>query len=728
MIILVTHCLVLISGANRPASAAPHSRILRENQVHQISSESDDPTSETDLEGILRLAAQTDWVAPESTFRLALTIDGAIEPDTQLALRFYNRVSGRIRFSQSIEGSGLGTPIQPLLAPLPLETIPRDPSGRLIVDVPVSATSTPENGIRLTSPGVYPVSVAITDVAGREIDSFITHLIRLPDTEAPGPTLAVSLVVPIHASPTHQPDGTVVFPDGDLSRIDNIVQAIGAYPSLPMTVVPTPETIDALNTLGSSSDADSNRFASLTSALKSAVAGREVLTAPYVRLDMGSWLHSDMVQGITAQLDQGASTVSGILGSPLSDQTWIVDRTVTPEVLDLLVSRGVEQLVISSDLLADPPTQWSDVSFTNTFDVATANDDLMRAAVADTELSERLTSTSDPVLNAHLALADLAVLYFDRPSRPRGIALALPTDTTIPQATLDTLFNALNGNRSDPDTASRKIIGAVSVDDLFRVTDPAGENGVASGNEQVLVREYEAEAPLELSALKSGLITANQQLDGFRSMVGEAPAALAPLENQILIAGARGLTLSQSEAFLDGVVNRITEIAGGVAAPPKQVVTLTARSAKIPLAIDNHLEYPVRVRVHLDSDKLIFPDSDVIDVTLPAAGTTRLEIAVEARASGAFPVEVSVTSPDDSLSLGSARLTVRSTAISGLGLALSIGAGLFLAAWWLRNYRTTRRARRLVSSTHPSLSAVSTDNDRVISALTEISYDPAERH
>jgi hypothetical protein len=49
------------------------------------------------------------------------------------------------------------------------------------------------------------------------------------------------------------------------------------------------------------------------------------------------------------------------------------------------------------------------------------------------------------------------------------------------------------------------------------------------------------------------------------------------------------------------------------------------------------------------------------------------------------------------------RFTVRSTAVSGVGLALTIAAGLFLALWWARHFRNARRDKKLVGSSHPVL-------------------------
>ena len=46
------------------------------------------------------------------------------------------------------------------------------------------------------------------------------------------------------------------------------------------------------------------------------------------------------------------------------------------------------------------------------------------------------------------------------------------------------------------------------------------------------------------------------------------------------------------------------------------------------------------------------------------------------------------------------RYTVRSTAVSGAGLVLSVGAGVFLIVWWARHWHRTRRSARLVDHRH----------------------------
>jgi hypothetical protein len=94
--------------------------------------------------------------------------------------------------------------------------------------------------------------------------------------------------------------------------------------------------------------------------------------------------------------------------------------------------------------------------------------------------------------------------------------------------------------------------------------------------------------------------------------------------------------------------------------------------------------------MELASSKLTFPDGDVVDIQL-APGRNRLPVRVTTVSGGTFPMSIDVTTPDGRRDIGSGVIEVRSSAISGIGLALTIGAGFFLAVWWARNWRKTRR-------------------------------------
>ena len=60
-----------------------------------------------------------------------------------------------------------------------------------------------------------------------------------------------------------------------------------------------------------------------------------------------------------------------------------------------------------------------------------------------------------------------------------------------------------------------------------------------------------------------------------------------------------------------------------------------------------------------------------------------------------MPLDIQLTSPDERLDLGRSRITVRATAVSGVGIVLMGAAAAFLAVWWTRTIlRDRRRAKR----------------------------------
>ena len=117
----------------------------------------------------------------------------------------------------------------------------------------------------------------------------------------------------------------------------------------------------------------------------------------------------------------------------------------------------------------------------------------------------------------------------------------------------------------------------------------------------------------------------------------------------------------------------------------------------MPLTLRNESGIPVDIVVRLRSPKLEFPDGATIPLTLEDE-VTRLDVDVRARTSGAFPLDVEITSPDGGLRIAELDYSVRSTAVSGVGVVLSAGAALFLLVWWARHWHRTRRSAKLVAA------------------------------
>ena len=113
-------------------------------------------------------------------------------------------------------------------------------------------------------------------------------------------------------------------------------------------------------------------------------------------------------------------------------------------------------------------------------------------------------------------------------------------------------------------------------------------------------------------------------------------------------------------------------------------VTLTSRRGAVPVTLENHASYPVRVRVRVTSPKLAFPSGAARVVTISPHGVT-ITFEAEARSTGSFPMDVSVSSPDASVRFAGGRVIVRSTAANVLALLLTGSGLLFLIAWSSRD-------------------------------------------
>ncbi|MDE0803532.1 MAG: DUF6049 family protein, partial [Acidimicrobiales bacterium] len=118
-------------------------------------------------------------------------------------------------------------------------------------------------------------------------------------------------------------------------------------------------------------------------------------------------------------------------------------------------------------------------------------------------------------------------------------------------------------------------------------------------------------------------------------------------------------------------------------------LNLTSRTGSLPIAVQNDGTEPVRVMIRIRSDRLRFPDGEEFQV-VAGPDITRIDVPVEALATGSVPTFVEIRTPDGEVLLDERQLNVRSTAVSGVGLALSLGALAVLAVWWVRTWRRGR--------------------------------------
>jgi hypothetical protein len=150
----------------------------------------------------------------------------------------------------------------------------------------------------------------------------------------------------------------------------------------------------------------------------------------------------------------------------------------------------------------------------------------------------------------------------------------------------------------------------------------------------------------------------------------------------------------------------LTSISGSVDTYLKQVevqppstITITSSKADIPISFRNTSHDDITVHLQLQSDRLLFPEGAEQNIVLPGGHNTTVRVAVETRGSGTAPLLMTVTTPGG-LKIGEAKIEVRSSFVSGVGIFLTVGAIVFLVLWW--GWDIHRRRKKRSQEQHPT--------------------------
>jgi hypothetical protein len=139
---------------------------------------------------------------------------------------------------------------------------------------------------------------------------------------------------------------------------------------------------------------------------------------------------------------------------------------------------------------------------------------------------------------------------------------------------------------------------------------------------------------------------------------------------------------SVAEAQASGELDKVS--IGGV-----NEISMTSQRAQIPFVLSSRADHPVTVNVKLFSPKLGFDRSQLKGVVVQH-GTQQIAVEATAQASGIFPVEVTVETPDGFI-LAKKSIQVRSTNFNQIALGLTGGALAFLIAFYVWGLIKKRR-------------------------------------
>jgi hypothetical protein len=393
---------------------------------------------------------------------------------------------------------------------------------------------------------------------------------------------------------------------------------------------------------------------------------------------------------VGSELVQGTERLSGLLGTRVDPRTEIA-RPANDASLARMRDAGVDRVILDGADLVPREDQFTPAQ---PF-VIRSQQGMATAVGSDAGLQRLLDGDDPPALRAQRFLAGLSVIALEQPNVARGIVVLEPDDWDANSALLESALAGL--------TADHPLLHPMTVDDLVATVPPA-----TSGNAPV-------ERQLAPSAVPPPPVTEREYTDAQSEL--SAFNALVPPPNPVADPGNRSLLVSLSSAWT-GAAGRararaelgkihldVEQFVGRLRVPAvDSTITLTAEKGEIPVTFLNETGQQLRVRVHLQSDKLQFPNGDEHVVDLPPRSTT-VRFSVQAQSSGTFPLTLKVTSPDGALPIQQTEVKVRTTFfVSNVGLILTVGAGLFLAGWWAHDLRRRRR-RRAATPEHPALAA-----------------------
>jgi len=644
----------------------------------------------------LTLLDQSAYVMPPlpggpARFHIEVGIGAGVPSDAQLVVTVYKHLQTRSSFERTLADPPQGV-LQTLDAVAP-SSLPVGPTGGRRLNLAVVPQRSSTAGVQsptidlncaslsASCSGVYPVVVALERPQAGILGHFTTYLTY---TQGNADPLLFAWVVPfaapLHFSAKTGPLTQAILPPSPatLSNLAQLAGLLREIPQVSVTVEAAPETLQLLERT-----AAGRQVVDTLSKLSLTPTTHQFLRQPYVPIDLNALAAAGLTQEIVDQLAAGsAATPPTIHTEPPVNQggaTWVAAGSVgTALERGLRLARATRVVVPDADLGggSDRAT-WS-----QPFELPLAKGKSVLAGASDGELAAHFSAgASDPVLAANQLLADLSVIHLVEepfPADPRGV-IAVPPPGWVPNPTfVATILKGLNGN---------PVVQATTLDGFFSRV-PKG------GNQSPTTRHLQTPGPgPSLGAAQTAAVVHTRgRVEAFAGAVVGRSTVKSQLDDLLLTTESDELNATGQRDALGAFEHQLTGQLSLVQVASR-TITITARSASIPITITSSAPYSLRGTLSLSSGKLEFPRGNTRTVSIDhPTNSTRVE--VRALTSGDLPLELTLTSPDGRLVLARGRLTVRSTATSVVGIALTALAVLVLAVWWARTWRKRRRDQR----------------------------------
>ena len=620
---------------------------------------------QTAVVGVDPASIEVEIIDPPDDARLEVRILRAVR-DIDALLESYDDPIRSSRFSL------FGGPLPDFAATLPVQEVGLPPTPTDPVQSPPVGCSEPgtaiDNRYVITVPdeeigedlrqrtGALPVVIDLFE-NDRLVDTIVTALLVLdePDADAE-PHVGLGFVSELQADLAHLPDQTVRSPADQLAEP---LARLEGLSDLPISLALRPETLRAL---------ELTEGAAALAPVAALGESHHLLLEPWVELDEEAWREVGESDMVIAQYAEGRSTTEDLIGVSPSAVVRL-DPDATPATVQLLRAAGANLVLVDAAVVSGSTAAGTAHGPVHLLD---DNGVTMVALVVDDHLAATLAA-DDEELAAHRTLAELSLLQATAVA-DHAVVVDI---ASIDESTIRILLEAM---------ATHRDIDVRTLPELFDT--PLAR----TGSDTIVEVRLNPDRVGDLSTAAEQLRTARADAVAYAAMITSTDAPIAPLRVLLLAAGADGLDADSRQRYTDAVSNEVRRGTSGITILEADRITLTSRTADLPVTVRNEQSVTVTADLVLQAEKLRFPDGDRRTVELEP-GDNNLVVRVETRASGDARVTATLVSPDGRLEISSTVIQIRSTALSGLGLLISAIALAVLLVWWIRTVRRARGAR-----------------------------------
>ncbi|MER7947372.1 DUF6049 family protein [Streptomyces sp. NPDC096079] len=631
--------------------------------------------------------------------------------DATVNLRVGPKMTSRSEIDQVSGRTGYRSDSDPgVLEDAPTVKIPRLGAG-LSTDFSLSV---PVSALGLDDEGVYQLGVSLTGhTPDRQSDRVLgierTFLPYQPEAAEKKTQLTYlwPLIGSAHVSAQTATDDqqTPVFEDDDLAaelrpggRLDQLV-SLGK--DLPVTWVVDPDLLASVDAMANGyrvkdgdqdvpgkNQAVAERW---LDALEKAVQGHKVVALPFADPDLASLAHRGRdvpgslghLQSATALAGMTVETVLHVQAS--TDFAWPADGAVDPSIVAVATSAGADKVIARSDSVRD------DLAYTPTAARPLGNGSTT-AVVSDALLSTAFEGDMVRAETSTLAvqefLAQTLAITMEQPEDQRSVVVAPQRMPTGAQAqSMATALKGLSGRRwSQPSD----LLAAAAAK-----PDPDASTTVPSSSrypKKLRDRELPVQAFRDMK-------TTRDELDDFKVVLTQPERVVTPFGNAInreMSTSWRGEARAAA-IYRNNVLDYLQTLTKGVQLVDKSDLTLSGRSATIPVTVQNKLLQGVdNLKLRLTSgnkNRLELNGERFAELPVKVGGghSQSVKFSASANVNGQVPMTAQLYTEDGTPYGQPMNFTVRVSEITPTVMLVIAGGVLLLVLAGVRMYSQRKR-------------------------------------